>query len=48
MSETDTPTGRPGRVVKNEAILDLSHRTEPGQLAARSWIEDVAVVVVPE
>ena len=28
MSETDTPTGRPGRVVKDEAILDLSHLTE--------------------
>jgi hypothetical protein len=46
--ETDTPAGRPGRVVKDEAILDLSHFTEPGQLAAISRIEDVAVVVVPE
>jgi hypothetical protein len=48
MSETETPTGRPGRVVKDEAILDLSHFTEPAQLAAISRIEDVAVVVVPE
>ena len=48
MSETDTPTGPVGRVVRDEAILDLSHLTEPGQLAAISWIEDVAVVVVPE
>jgi hypothetical protein len=48
MSETDTPTDRTGRVVKDEAILDLSHLTEPGQLAAISRIEDVAVVIVPE
>jgi hypothetical protein len=48
MSETGTPTGRSGRVVKDEAILDLSHLTEPAQLDAISWIEDVAVVIVPE
>jgi hypothetical protein len=48
MSETETPTGRPGRVIKDEAILDLSHFTEPAQLSAISRIEDVAVVVVPE
>ena len=48
MSETDTPTSGPGRVVKDEAILDLSHFTEPGQLAAISRIEGVAVVIVPE
>ncbi len=48
MSETETPTGPVGRVVKDEAILDLSHLTEPGQLAAISRIEDVAVVIVPE
>lgn len=48
MSETETQTGRAGRVVKDEAVLDLSHLTEPGQLAAISRIEDVAVVIVPE
>jgi hypothetical protein len=48
MSETENPTGRPGRVIKDEAILDLSHLTEPDQLSAISRIEDVAVVVVPE
>jgi hypothetical protein len=48
MSETETPTGPAGRVVKDEAILDLSHLTEPGQLAAISRIEDVALVIVPE
>jgi len=48
MSETETTTGRPGRVVKDEAVLDLSHLTEPGQLDAISRIEDVAVVIVPE
>ena len=48
MSETEIPTGPVGRVVRDEAILDLSHLTEPGQLAAISRIEDVAVVVVPE
>jgi hypothetical protein len=48
MSETDTPTSPAGRVVRDEAILDLSHLTEPGQLAAISRIEDVALVIVPE
>ena len=48
MSETETPAGPPGRVVKDEAILDLSHFTDPDQLSAISRIEDVAVVVVPE
>jgi hypothetical protein len=48
MSETETPAERAGRVVKDEAILDLSHLTEPGQLAAISRIEDVAVVIVPQ
>jgi hypothetical protein len=48
MSETEIPAGRAGRVVKDEAILDLSHLTEPGQLAAISRIEDVAVVIVPK
>ena len=48
MSETETPAGRGGRVVKDEAVLDLSHLTEPGQLDAISRIEDVAVVIVPQ
>jgi hypothetical protein len=48
MSETEIPAERAGRVVKDEAILDLSHLTEPSQLAAISRIEDVAVVIVPE
>jgi len=29
-------------------VLDLSHRTEPDQLAAISRIDRVAVVIVPE
>jgi hypothetical protein len=48
MSETETPMDRAGRVVRGDAILDLSHLTEPGELAAISRIEDVAVVIVPE
>ena len=48
MSETETASGQAGRIVKDQAILDLTHLTEPGQLAAISRIEDVAVVIVPE
>jgi hypothetical protein len=50
MSETETETtaGRPGRVVTGEAVVDLSHFTEPQQLAVFSRIEKAAVVIVPE
>jgi len=50
MSETETETtaGRPGRVVTGEAVVDLSHFTEPEQLAVFSRIERAAVVIVPE
>ena len=48
MSETETTTGRSGRVVTGEAVVDLSHLTEPGQLAVFSRIEKAAVVIVPE
>jgi hypothetical protein len=50
MSETETETtaGRPGRVVTGEAVVDLSHLTEPGQLDVFSRIEKAAVVIVPE
>ena len=48
MSETETTAGRAGRVVTGEAVVDLSHLTEPGQLAVFSRIEKAAVVIVPE
>jgi hypothetical protein len=48
MSETETTAGRPGRVVTGEAVVDLSHFTEPEQLAVFSRIEKAAVVIVPE
>ena len=50
MSETETETtgGRPGRVISGEAVVDLSHLTEPGQLDAISRIQKAAVVIVPE
>ena len=50
MSETESETtaGRPGRVVTGEAVVDLSHFTEPEQLAVFSRIEKAAVVIVPE
>jgi hypothetical protein len=48
MSETEIPVGRAGRVVSGDAVLDLSHLTEPDQLAAISRIERVALVIVPE
>jgi hypothetical protein len=50
MSETQTETtaGRPGRVISGEAVVDLSHLTEPGQLDAISKIARAAVVIVPE
>jgi hypothetical protein len=48
MSETETTAGRPGRVVTREAVVDLSHFTEPEQLAVFSRIERAAVVIVPE
>jgi len=35
-------------VIKDQPVLDLSHLTEPGQLAAISKIENVALVLVPE
>jgi hypothetical protein len=48
MSENEVPVGRAGRVVSGDSVLDLSHLTEPDQLAAISRIEKVAVVIVPE
>lgn len=50
MSETEMETtgGRPGRVISGEAVVDLSHLTEPGQLDAISRIQKAAVVIVPE
>ena len=48
MSETETTAGRPGRVISGEAVVDLSHLTEPGQLDAISRIQKAAVVIVPE
>ena len=48
MSETEIPAGRAGRVVSGDSVLDLSHLTEPDQLAAISRIERVALVIVPE
>jgi len=53
MSETETETTadgpiRPGRVVRGDAVVDLSHFTEPEQLAVFSRIEHAAVVIVPE
>lgn len=50
MSETETETaaGRPGRVISGEAVVDLSHLTEPSQLDAISRIEKSALVIVPE
>jgi hypothetical protein len=48
MSETEIPAGRAGRVVSGDPVLDLSHLTEPDQLAAISRIERVALVIVPE
>ena len=47
-AETETTARRPGRVVSGEAVLDLSHFTEPDELAVFSRIEHVAVVIVPE
>jgi hypothetical protein len=48
MTETETTAGRPGRVVTGEAVVDLSHFTEPEQLAVFSRIEKAAVVIVPD
>jgi hypothetical protein len=50
MSETETEatSGRAGRVVSGEPVLDLSHFTRPDELAVFSRIEKVSVVIVPE
>jgi hypothetical protein len=48
MSEKEIPATRAGRVVSGDSVLDLSHLTQPDQLAAISRIERVAVVIVPE
>jgi hypothetical protein len=45
---TDTPASRPGRVISGEAVVDLSHLTEPSQLDAISRIVKSALVIVPE
>ena len=34
--------------MNDEAVLDLSHFTQPDELAVFSRIEKVAVVIVPE
>jgi hypothetical protein len=44
MSENETMP----LVIKDQPVLDLSHLTEPEQLAAISKIENVALVLVPE
>ena len=50
MSETETETtaARPGRVISGEAVVDLSHLTDPAQLDAISRIVKSALVIVPE
>lgn len=35
-------------IIRDQPVLDLSHLTEPAQVAAISRIEDVALVLVPE
>jgi len=47
-AETEATAGRAARVVTGEAVVDLSHLTEPDQLAVISRIEKAAVVIVPE
>jgi hypothetical protein len=47
-TETETSAGRPGRVISGEAVVDLSHLTDPSQLDAISRIVKAAVVIVPE
>ena len=46
--QTEAAARRGVRVVSGEAVVDLSHLTEPGELAAISRIEQAAVVIVPE
>ncbi|HEX4092986.1 MAG TPA: hypothetical protein VHZ33_30070 [Trebonia sp.] len=46
--QTEAAERRGVRVISGEAVVDLSHLTEPGELAAISRIERVAVVIVPE
>jgi hypothetical protein len=40
--------GRERSVLRDQAVVDLSHLTSPEQLAAIARIEDVALVIVPE
>jgi len=47
MSEKEIPATRAGRVVSGDSVLDLSHLTQPDQLAAISRIERVAVAAIP-
>jgi len=44
MSENETAPV----IIRDQPVLDLSHLTEPGQLAAISKIENVALVLVPQ